>query len=665
MNKEQSFIVDSSKNTKKETDNNQRLFCSCGAKHKIKSKIRRILTRTTESDYEDKYDFDKISCKTCGSIFDLLKNPITLRPGKTVLLKISFEKENVDLGHKTLHFLYKKRHHYVFNQERDQVEEVIVRESLIYDSKTKKVDFFCSNTNYNLSEDVSVLYNDYSSAFLPSNSKSNLEKTTYLNFDLCNKEFLKMFFHFSSSIRYQDIEVCFSFFYDILSLSLDSDFLKSQPFFQEFTISSRIFTENKDGIENNFVLSKNPFGVDGTIKRKLDVGDYLYKLKKMGHIVFIFVSFPPISSLAKIKGLDFVFNSYINGFYPSIKRLYIDMATKPHRIIETCCANHYDKLTISRISKIDKNTQEFKFSTNLLKKIRDYEDALVISKFYLKSELEKNELDSLFLKYDFDDVIKLMSMIITTSNFRDIKMSFKHYNHILKNKILDETSNEWLVIYYDTINTLRLIINVIEQNKEKSINKKRFKQLSKFSETKIFETRSFLKLKELHDEMFVIYRALEDDEKDVLYRSFVKNYRNLNQEEDFFKFTVIPNLKELSHEGLIMKHCIYTYLQDIVKGEYLAIRVKDTISKELGTLGIKIINQRLYLQQLKGYENSRTTSLMINSVISFCDRNGILIRKDYMHSSDFQPNEMLEKRMKNYKDKGKSLIIRQKGMEKK
>lgn len=655
---EHSFIVDLTKNNRQTKENDQKLFCSCGAKHKIKAKVRRVLVKTSESNYEDKCDFDKISCKSCGQDFDLTKNIFTLRSGKIALVQISFEKDTLHLANKTQRILYRVRRHCKYNPEKDTIEEFVIRESIVYDDKSNTIRFFSPNKNLNIFDENSLLHMGQ----FYSNTVDDLAKTTYVEFDLSQKDFLKHFFHFSSVMKYENIQTCFDYFMEIISLSMDKDFLLSEPFFIDFTISSQITTENREGFECQFVPSRNPFGGPGTIKRKLDVGDYLHKLCKMGHIAFIFTIFPPISTLAKMKGIDFVLESYSDNFFAPIRKLLLYKSTKPQRIVELCCINYYNALSISSLTE---NTPEFKFSSNILRLLKTHQDALVITKFYMKSILGKSEIESLFLKYDSQDIIKLMSHVLTTSNIRNTKLHLRHYHHILKNNIFDDSSNDWLTIYYDTMNILNLILKIIEENKEKNINKKKLKKFSRFSELKIFETKNFSKLKDLHDEMSAIYRALEDDEKDSIYRSSVKKYKNLNQEHDFFRFTVIPNLKELSQEGMIMKHCIYTYLNDIVKGNYLAMNVKDTISKEMATLGLKLIKDKLYLQQLKGYENSRATELMINAVIEFCKKNEIIIKSDSMHSTDFQPNEMLEKRMKNYKDKSKSLIIRQKSMQKK
>ena len=295
----------------------------------------------------------------------------------------------------------------------------------------------------------------------------------------------------------------------------------------------------------------------------------------------------------------------------------------------------------------------------MVKNINETDDALIIYHFHLKKILTKPEIENLFLKFDSEEVIYIMSKIVSGANLRSTKLSIKHIFHILKNKLYSDNSDEWLTIYYDTINTLNLIVDILK-NKETNKKNNKYIDLSRISENKLFEIKNYDKLRELHDEMFAVYRAMEDENKDILFRQIVKEHKNLNFEFNHFEFKVIPNLKELSQEGLVMKHCIYTYLNDIVKGGYLAIRVKDKISKEKATLGLKIEKKELFVQQLKGYENSRPTHLLIHSVLEYCKGQNITIESNHLHRSDIQPNISLEKRMKNYLPKEMAEKMRKK-----
>ena len=72
-----------------------------------------------------------------------------------------------------------------------------------------------------------------------------------------------------------------------------------------------------------------------------------------------------------------------------------------------------------------------------------------------------------------------------------------------------------------------------------------------------------------------------------------------------------------------MQHCIYTYLNRICERGYLAINVTHKLSKERATAGFFRNGEKLELDQLKGYYNSRATSEMIQAVMEFCKKNKI------------------------------------------
>lgn len=647
----QSFIVDLPKKTDKSARNEQRLFCECGHSQNINTKIKRNILRKNENEYEDKYRLQDIFCKSCGKKTDLRNGVITLRKGKSVLGEISFEKKAYVLRGNTIRVLSKSKRFYWFDQDLDKIMSVSIQDLLIYDSKRDRLSLFVKS------------------------EKNSPPLTEFSYFNLSDKNFFGSFFMFKENVAYSNVSSCHEFLSEIMNMTYDRDFLGADPFFSNFEISSQIKTEERDGETIFYTLSKHPFVEGEYIKRKLDLGDYLYKLKKMSEIIFIFKMFPPISSLAKLKGLKFVHSAYLDGFFANRECLYGNKATNPHKIVELCADTFLKEPIHNQLNGAEERGKEsgFRcfvagsrfFSSGILKFMKTHQDALVSYKFFKGMTIEKKDIHALFIKYNPDDVIKLMSNIITNPNIRNIKLETKHLNHILKNRLMEDDSSNWLGFYYDTINMIKLIHQIIKEKENKDIKNKKNKKLFRFSDEKLFEINGFEKLKSTHDEMFAMYQALENEEKDDAFRSVARSYKFLNQELDLFRFAVIPNLKELSKEGLLMKHCIYTYLNDIVQGDYIAIRVKDLISGEKATVGIKIIFQKLYLQQIKGYENSRATKELIDCVLNYCQKNNIFVNSEYVHRSDIQPKEELEKRMKNYLDKEKSLIIRRKELDKK
>jgi len=279
--------------------------------------------------------------------------------------------------------------------------------------------------------------------------------------------------------------------------------------------------------------------------------------------------------------------------------------------------------------------------------------------------LSKTEMESLFQRLNSEDVILVMSRLILGTNMRNVKLDMRHLNHIIKNRLFEDQAHDWLGIYYDTINSLKLIVDIINARKEQGKSISGLGKLMRISDEKLFEIKNYQKLKVLHDEMTAVYRAMEDEGKDLKYRSVEKQYSAMNSKVNMFDFKVIPNLKELSKEGLVMHHCIYTYLNDIASGNYLAVRVKDLISKERATMGLKVEGGKPHLQQLKGYYNSRPTALLIETVLAYCESMGIDIQSQYLHTGDIQPNLSLEKRMREYLDPEEAVKIRMKSKSKK
>jgi hypothetical protein len=109
---------------------------------------------------------------------------------------------------------------------------------------------------------------------------------------------------------------------------------------------------------------------------------------------------------------------------------------------------------------------------------------------------------------------------------------------------------------------------------------------------------------------------------------------------------VVPTLESLNKEGLIMQHCIYTYLNRICERQYLAVHVQHLISNERATIGLIRSGKTLEFEQLKGYQNSRATKEMIETVMKFCRENGIAMNSG--RNSDLTPTKTYQKKMSDY-----------------
>ncbi len=661
MNNQKSFIVDFSK-SQKSSGFNQILFCKCGNKQKSKVTIQRIVLKNQEHLFEDKQSIDTITCENCHEIYNFKNNLFGLMENEIYQLETEFERTTVENKHGFQDVLKKLNKYFYYDRVSNEIKEEVVIDLLTLDRKSSKITYFKHNSlqekNQPLQEKSETLLEttdnvDYKS--LIQNKIKNLPNTLTV-FNLKNLNLEEEFFSFNDFFNYKNLEVCYTFLHDILHTTMDYDSLMSEKFLRDFKITSKIIEKNDNSGKKALYQNRiNFFHSKELVLKRLNTGDYLYSLMQMSKIVSLFVTYPHLSSLYKTKGLNFLLKMFQKNYLCEDHRLDQHNVTSPNRILEICSFYFYKDAEQKEKSDPNKpllpatlEASNFKLGSLLFKKLNDPDDLLVLYQFFAKKILNKTEIESLFLKYKYEDIILVMSKIISGNNMRNIILTNRHLNHILKNDLFKGEKDEWLNLYYDTINSLSLIVNVIKSLKNDDKNEKLINHLSRLSENKLFEIKNFKKLKEVHDELFSIYRALEDETKNELFVNITAKYKHLNAVENLFSFEVIPDLKELSHEGLIMKHCIYTYLNDVVDGSYLVFRVLDTISNEKATMGIKIEGNSLHLQQLKGYENSRGTSLLISTVLEFCEKNKIITKSSHLHSSDVTSNVGSEKRMKDY-----------------
>jgi hypothetical protein len=674
MKTEYPFLVEMGKGGGNGRKYEQHLFCRCGHKQRVKVGLKRILLKNAENVYEDKYEVDSIRCEKCDEAFSVLNNLLGIKQGQNILAEISFESEDLELNGKTIRNLKRNRKYFYYVESEDSISSFVVTDIMSYDSGTNQMSVFSDSTDMKNGGFSGNLLS--SSSPEPTLGQANAAKNLKLEvFDLSKPKIAEPFFSYDGSVNYVNLEVAFDYIDSILSKSYDYESLCGEKFLTDFRVSKSILFEKVNGNTVRYVMKKDMFGRNSFVKKKLDTGDYVNRLQKFSEVCFVFTSFPSISTLYKMKGFAFIYEAFKGGYLAPQSVLDYQRATNPMKIVETCCKYYFaQKENIKNIligseeQKEKRRLEEeddFRLSPLMFKSIFVPEDAMVIYRFSRKGILSKTEIESLFQRFGSDDVIEVMAKLVSNSNMRNVKLDMRHVNHIIKNRLFEENLNDWLGIYYDTINSLRLIVEIIRTRKEQGRSISGLGKLEKVSDEKLFEVKNYQRLKTLHDDMSAIYRAMEDEGKDLKYRAVVKEYLKMNLKMNMFDFKVIPNLNELSKEGLVMHHCIYTYLNDITSGFYVAVRVKDLISKERATMGLKISNGKPYLQQLKGYYNSRPTQLLIETALAYCEGMGVTVQSSHLHQNDIQPNQSLEKRMREYLEPGEAAKLRMKANSKK
>ena len=214
---------------------------------------------------------------------------------------------------------------------------------------------------------------------------------------------------------------------------------------------------------------------------------------------------------------------------------------------------------------------------------------------------------------------KLFKQLTKSRRGMDTALELRHIEHILKCK-LDIGKNDFLTTYADTMRTIDLL---------------------DLRDKHIFKCKDFDSLKEMHDDLSARYNAIKDEKKAEIFIKSVEPFKKLNSKIGDVEFEVVPNTEKLNLEGLQVQHCIYTYLNRICDRKYLAINVTHKLSKERATAGFHRTGDKLELDQLKGFYNSRATAEVIHSVVEFCKKNKINTKGAY----DLNPEPSRERPM--------------------
>ena len=250
--------------------------------------------------------------------------------------------------------------------------------------------------------------------------------------------------------------------------------------------------------------------------------------------------------------------------------------------------------------------------------------------------LSKVNLEFLFQEYKNNRVYSLLKKVVKSFSNDENNLNFRNIKHILDTNI-DLERADFITIYKDTIRMIEIL-----EVKEKVI----------------FKCKNFQEIKELHDNYTLRCNAIKDAKKVEEYKNSVSNFLYLNSKIDDVKFEVVESLEKLNVEGLEMNHCIYTYLDRICQKSYLAINVTHQITNERATAGFLIKGKDIYLEQIKGYFNSRATKELIEKTLEFCEVNEISLEE--VHTSDIMPNKERQRLMKGQMTEDELIEIRKK-----
>ena len=612
--KKPSFIVDLSASmvvSKISEDSNvsskgQILYCKCGNVQRFKGKLVRNVIKNYDELTEDSESLKSITCTSCNRVYDNLKKLYLLEPNLRELYSVDYDLE-----------VKEEESSFTIKRLKGAVEYCSSKDALMFNKSVDilEVDLLKKQSRIKLSTPNVI---DLKSIDALSKSGENkVIDDVDLNVDITNVKILEEFFAYSDSINYSGFENILKSL-DLIKVHIkDLDKFDSVYFIDFIKSKSKIEIEKSEsGSIEYYQNLDSGFGDGKMVKKKLNLGDYLFNSMNGYKLLLSVLSFESASCIIHTKGYNF-FKMWSESNYIHNPRLYADRkSTNPHSIIEMSMKETYNKHAdgsdLSRYLKI---------SSTIYNSIKLMSHMDTLNKAYHYKLTSKNQLEFLLQNYELDRVYSVLSSILKNQRVTDdVLLEFKNIKHILDNKI--DEGNDYVVIYMDTIRVVDLL-----EVKPKVL----------------FKCKNYNQLKELHDDYSARFNAMKDAKKAEFYSKSVSSFIKLNIQIGDVKFEVVETAERLNLEGLQMHHCIYTYLNRICEKKYIAINVTHLITKERATAGFVRVGDKLELEQLKGYYNSRATQELIESTIMFCDKNKINVKNTY--SSDMTPSKDRQRMM--------------------
>lgn len=577
------------------SNDRQKLYCKCGAEKEYRSKIMRNVVKNYDELIEDSQSIESVKCDSCGIEYNFDNKVCLLSIDKEELfhIKYSFSSE------KDKSFLRKTKSFVTYNSKSDKLSFRDVVDVL-------EVDLKKSLSRINLNPPHDNAESMISTSFSELNIDSNKSYSSVI--DLTNISVFEEFFNYIEFINYEGLYDAFKFVQSIDFKIKDLNELKQIPFLGYLYSNHKIESKEKDGKIQYYQEVDSGFGDGSKVQRKLVFGDYLKNLEDVCELLFSIISFPSISTVVMSKGYEFFDKMIHSSSHIMGSEIYeLHNATNPNKIIEVSLNyNNQGKRKAKEISENVENDGYLKISSTINQNIHTPTEMDILLDLYSGGFLTKNEIETLFQKYDSSRLYKLFKQL-TKTRTGEFNITIKHIEHILKSNI-DDGKSDFLNIYTDTMRTIDLL-----EQKEKMI----------------FKCKDFTSLKEMHDDLSARYGAIKDERKAEIYIKSVEPFKKLNAKIGDVVFNVVEDTQKLNLEGLQMNHCIYTYLNRICDRKYIAINVTHLLSKERATAGFYRDGNSLEFDQLKGFYNSRASSEMIQATKDFCDKHKISFRNNY------------------------------------
>lgn len=649
----------------------QMLHCKCGYEHIFNDKIKCSVVLYMRGRLDNGKGLESIQCPKCKRKYPEVEKPHLLEPGKEKLVHVAYKtSKGLNNNGNLIHTITRIRKYAYYDFNSKVFDFKYVNDYIQFNEYTKRSTLFIDNTKW---KDEAYLNSQEIPQEIPQELKSSNISISHL-VDISNLISINKFFGHLSHVEYVGLEEVFLFFKNLDYNIRDIEKIKSIPLIAEIYNSYKIISET---ISDSYGGSKityyrmldDGFGQDTLEKTLLSASEYLESLIEIARTFFAIMSFSNITTILLTKDY-FFFNEFLKSSLVCNSNVYKNYrATSPNKILEISANFSKSGKIKFPIKKLNENNY-LKISNIIYNHIRRPNDITYILNIFLTKIINKTEIESLFQTYGTEDVYRMFYVFCKNYSNKKIKLGIKNIKQVLKYKLdIDYPNKRFWEEYIDTLSVIQQIVDskkqVAEYIKENqhNISKEDKSFLIDYLKVKssiIFEVKTQKKLKKMHDELSILHSVFKDSSKNAAYKEAIDNMDYLNQEINGVNFTIIPSAKEMHVEHNIMSHCVNTYIDRVIELSQIILRVRDSISNERATLSCLRNNGELTFSQLKGYQNSRATKNLIDTVLEYCKINNILIRKDNNFSLDLQSNKNEEKKMPDYITDEEILLIKRK-----
>ena len=142
-----------------------------------------------------------------------------------------------------------------------------------------------------------------------------------------------------------------------------------------------------------------------------------------------------------------------------------------------------------------------------------------------------------------------------------------------------------------------------------------------------FKLKTNEQIQKVHDEALLLYNKKESQtsqEKEEKYKFIKQRYRDLSYKDNNFTIIYPNNLSDVKLEGLILHHCVGSYVDRILNmtAYIMFIRKNEDINTPYFTLHYVIENNKIVIKQVHGKYNCNTSDKILNFVKSWANKFG-------------------------------------------